>query len=105
MEINSRKFGVPGIDAVIGDFLQLDLSDCPKPDAVFIGGHGGKLPEMMEKIYRELTEGGVIVMNTVVQSSYDAFMESAKKLGMKLEEPVRIALDDFNPITILKATK
>ncbi len=105
MEINSRKFGVPGIDAVIGDFLQLDLSDYPKPDAVFIGGHGGKLPEMMEKIYSELTEGGVIVMNTVVQSSYDAFMESAKKLNMTLEEPVRIALDDFNPITILKATK
>ena len=105
MEINSRKFGVPGIDAVIGDFLQLDLSDYPKPDAAFIGGHGGKLPEMMEKIYSELTEGGVIVMNTVVQSSYDAFMESAKKLNMTLEEPVRIALDDFNPITILKATK
>ena len=105
MEINSRKFGVPGIDAVIGDFLQLDLSGYPKPDAVFIGGHGGKLPEMMEKIYSELTEGGVIVMNTVVQSSYDAFMESAKKLNMTLEEPVRIALDDFNPITILKATK
>ena len=105
MEINSSKFGTPGIDAVIGDFLQLDLSDYPKPDAVFIGGHGGKLPEMMEKIYSELTEGGVIVMNTVVQSSYDAFMESAKKLNMTLEEPVRIALDDFNPITILKATK
>jgi precorrin-6Y C5,15-methyltransferase (decarboxylating) len=105
MEINSRKFGVPGIETVIGDFLQLDLSGYPKPDAVFIGGHGGRLPEMMKKIYQELEEGGVIVMNTVVQSSYDAFMESAKKLGMKLEEPVRIALDDFNPITILKATK
>ena len=105
LEINSRKFGTPGIDAVIGDFLQLDISGYPKPDAVFIGGHGGKLPEMMEKIYQELTEGGVIVLNTVVQSSYDAFMESAKKLNMTLEEPVRIALDGFNPITILKATK
>ena len=105
MEKNSRKFGAPGIETVIGDFLQVDVSGYPKPDAVFIGGHGGKLPEMMEKIYSELTEGGVIVMNTVVQSSYDAFMESAKKLNMTLEEPVRIALDDFNPITILKATK
>ena len=105
MEKNSRKFGAPGIETVIGDFLQLDLSDYPKPDAVFIGGHGGRLPEMMNKIYQKLEDGGVIVMNTVVQSSYDAFMESAKKLGMKLEEPVRIALDDFNPITILKATK
>ena len=105
MEINSRKFGAPGIETVIGDFLQVDISDYPKPDAVFIGGHGGKLPEMMEKIYQELTEGGVIVMNTVVQSSYDAFVQTAKELKMKLEEPVRIVLDDFNPITILKATK
>ena len=60
---------------------------------------------MAQSLYSELTEGGVIVMNTVVQSSYDAFMESAKKLNMTFEEPVRIALDDFNPITILKATK
>ena len=105
MEKNSRKFGAPGIETVIGDFLQVDISGYPKPDAVFIGGHGGRLPEMMNKIYQKLEDGGVIVMNTVVQSSYDAFMESAKKLNMTLEEPVRIALDDFNPITILKATK
>ena len=105
MEKNSRKFGAPGIETVIGDFLQVDLSGYPKPDAVFIGGHGGRLPEMMKKIYHELENGGVIVMNTVVQSSYDAFVQTAKELNMKLEESVRIALDDFNPITILKATK
>ena len=105
MEKNSRKFGAPGIETVIGDFLQVDLSGYPKPDAVFIGGHGGRLPEMMKKIYQELEDGGVIVMNTVVQSSYDAFVQTAKELKMTLDEPVRIALDDFNPITILKATK
>lgn len=105
MEKNSRKFGAPGIETVIGDFLQVDISGYPKPDAVFIGGHGGRLPEMMNKIYQKLEDGGVIVMNTVVQSSYDAFVQTAKELKMKLEEPVRIALDDFNPITILKATK
>ena len=105
MEKNSRKFGAPGIETVIGDFLQVDVSGYPKPDAVFIGGQGGRLPEMMKKIYHELENGGVIVMNTVVQSSYDAFVQTAKELNMKLEESVRIALDDFNPITILKATK
>jgi precorrin-6Y C5,15-methyltransferase (decarboxylating) len=105
MEKNSRKFGAPGIETIIGDFLQVDISCYPKPDAVFIGGHGGRLPEMMNKIYQKLEEGGVIVMNTVVQSSYDAFVQTAKELKMTLEEPVRIALDDFNPITILKATK
>lgn len=105
MEKNSRKFGALGIETVIDDFLQVDISGYPKPDAVFIGGHGGRLPEMMNKIYQKLEDGGVIVMNTVVQSSYDAFVQTAKELKMKLEEPVRIALDDFNPITILKATK
>ena len=105
MEKNSRKFGAPGIETIIGDFLQVDVSGYPKPDAVFIGGHGGRLPEMMKKTYQELENGGVIVMNTVVQSSYDAFVQTAKELNMTLEEPVRIALDDFNPITILKATK
>lgn len=102
---NSRKFGAPGIETVIGDFLQTDISCFPKPDAVFIGGHGGRLPEMMRKLHGVLEDGGVMVMNTVVQTSYDAFVETAKELNMKLEEPVRMALDDFNPITILKATK
>ena len=38
---NARRFGAPGIDIRMGDFLQADLSDLPRPDAVFIGGHGG----------------------------------------------------------------
>lgn len=102
---NSRKFGAPGIETVIGDFLETDLTLYEKPDAVFIGGHGGKLDEMMRKIHAQLAEGGVIVMNTVVQTSYDMFMRTAKELNMTIEEPVRMALDDFNPITILKAIK
>lgn len=102
---NSRKFGAPGIETVIGDFLETDLTPYEKTDAVFIGGHGGKLDEMMRKIHTQLAEGGVIVMNTVVQTSFDMFMRTAKELNMTIEEPVRMALDDFNPITILKAIK
>ena len=102
---NSRKFGAPGIETVIGDFLKTDFTPYEKPDAVFIGGHGGKLDEMMRKIHTQLAEDGVIVMNTVVQTSFDMFMRTAKELNMTIEEPVRMALDDFNPITILKAIK
>jgi precorrin-6Y C5,15-methyltransferase (decarboxylating) (EC 2.1.1.132) len=42
MERNSRKFGTPGITTVMGDFLETELGGLPAPDAVFIGGHGGK---------------------------------------------------------------
>lgn len=34
MEINSRRFGTPGITTVIGDFLETDTAIYPCPDAV-----------------------------------------------------------------------
>ena len=40
---NVRRFGAPGISVHIGDFLKTDITALPCPDAVFIGGHGGKL--------------------------------------------------------------
>ena len=52
INLNTRKFGTPGIEYHIGDFMELDLSDLPAPDAVFIGGHGGKLTERWQKIDR-----------------------------------------------------
>lgn len=45
MDTNSRRFGAPGITAVTGDFLHTDLTPFARPDAVFIGGHGGHLEE------------------------------------------------------------
>lgn len=52
LEKNSRKFGTPGITGVIGDFTETDLSVYPVPDAVFIGGHGGKLGPYPDDISR-----------------------------------------------------
>lgn len=52
LEKNSRKFGTPGITGVIGDFTEADLSVYPVPDAVFIGGHGGKLGPYPDDISR-----------------------------------------------------
>lgn len=43
MNINGRRFGTPGITAITGDFLQTATDALPRPDAVFIGGHGGRL--------------------------------------------------------------
>lgn len=105
METNSRRFGAPGIQCIIGDFLQVDLSALPRPDAVFIGGHGGRLAEMMERACKYLAEGGCMVMNSVTEASHNAFIKTAKALGLSVDKEERIALDDYNPITILKAEK
>ena len=62
---NARRFGALGIDIHMGDFLETDISALPRPDAVFIGGHGGHLKEIMAKVITVLSPGGVIVFNSV----------------------------------------
>ena len=106
---NTRKFGTPGIDIHIGDFLEADLSALPRPDAVFIGGHGGHLKEIMAKVKTVLTENGCIVMNSVKAplvktDSHQLWDEACKELNLMQTPPTKIILNDNHPIEILKAT-
>lgn len=104
MNINSRRFGTPGITTIIGDFLQTATDTLSRPDAVFIGGHGGHLPEMLMKIKETLQPNGCIVFNSVSAESKNAFIEGAKAAGFTLHPSTRITLNDYNPIEIMKAT-
>ena len=103
MEQNARKFGAPGIHALIGDFLEADLSTLPAPDAVFIGGHGGKLVEMLRRIDEVLLPGGVIVFNAVTEQSQTLFREGIAALGRQITGQMHVAINQFNPIEILRA--
>lgn len=100
---NARRFGAPGITAVMGDFMQADLSSLPAPDAVFIGGHGGKLSDMVGRILSVLLPGGVIVFNSVSQESCDMFRQAVAAQGRRVVNATHVAIDSFNPITILRA--
>ena len=100
---NCRKFGVPGITGVIGDFMNFDLGRYSSPDAVFIGGHGGRLEEMVCRIYKVLNKGGVIVLNSVSTESCHLFRKAVETCGGVIEAEHILTLDDHNPITILKA--
>ncbi len=125
---NARRFGAPGINVHIGDFLNSQLplrsrvplatpsafstlnSQLPRPDVVFIGGHGGKLKEMMEKVLTVLAPDGVIVMNSVVApkvttDSRKLWNEGCLELGLQQEPPLHIQLNDNHPITILKCKR
>ena len=141
---NARRFGAMGINVHIGDFedslpalpireevvtFDNDKADAcseqitpsligraggESPDAVFIGGHGGKLKEMMAKVVRVMAPGGVIVMNSVTTpvveemtnhrpSSRQLWDEACRELGLRQEPPMRVVIDDHHPIVILKA--
>jgi len=105
---NTRRFGAPGIQTVMGDFLEADLSSLPRPDAVFIGGHGGHLQEILKKILTVLSPDGCIVFNSVkspkVQTDSRQLWEDAcQSLCLQQAPPLHIQLNDHNPIDILKA--
>ena len=104
MQINSQRFGTPGITTIIGDFLTRDLKSLPRPDAVFIGGHNGQLSLMLERIKQLLLPGGCVVFNSVSQESQQTFKQEASKQGFTLQPSLHIALNDYNPIEIIKAT-
>ena len=116
---NARRFGTPGINVHIGDFCTLcedaaTMSKVAAPDAVFIGGHGGQLAAIMSKVVNRLPAGGVVVMNSVTSAVVDSLTphrapsrqmwdEACRALGLRQEPPMRIQLNDNNPIEILKA--
>ena len=107
---NARRFGAPGISVHIGDFLETDITTLPNPDAVFIGGHGGKLKDIITKVLTVLADDGIIVMNSVkapkvLTDSHQLWDEACQDLGLQQEPPMRIVIDEHHPIEILKAHK
>ena len=106
---NARKFGAPGIEVHIGDYLETDISALPRPDAVFIGGHGGRLKDIMTKVLTVLNPEGIIVFNSVTSPKVSAdsrklWDEACAELRLHQEPPLRIQLNDYNPIEILRST-
>ena len=103
MRTNSRRFGALGITAIIGDFLQTELKDLPRPDAVFIGGHGGQLEEILIRLKEVLQPDGCIVFNSVSPNSRELFRKGTETAGMFLHPSLHITLNEYNPIEIMKA--
>ncbi len=54
----------------------------PDPDAIFIGGSGGALDELVEIAVDRLRPGGRLVMNFVTIENLSAAVETVKKLGL-----------------------
>ena len=111
---NARRFHAPGINIHIGDFLATDLSLLPPPDAVFIGGHGGHLKEIISRVLTVLAPDGVIVFNSVTSpivnqltdrpASRSLWNEACHAFRLTQSPPLRVQIDEHNPIEILRAT-
>ena len=107
---NARRFGAPGINIHMGDFCSVCCEGIPAPNAVFIGGHGGRLKDIMEKVLSVLAPDGIIVMNSVIApkvltDSQKLWNEACEELHLQQEPPLHIQLNNNHPITILKCKR
>lgn len=105
MEENTRRFRTPGITTVIGDFMEQDVTTFPQPTSVFIGGHGGKIVQIVARVAQLLPKGGIVVMNSVSEKSRTLFIGASQMFGLSLVSCNSIQLNDYNKIDILKCVK
>ena len=102
---NARKFQAPGVYLIIGDFLKAKKEKLVAPDAVFIGGYGGKMEEVLNDVNKYLLTGGVIGFNSVSGESRTRFLNWCSHNQSEIIQQQQIQVDDHNPISILIAEK
>lgn len=95
---NTKRFSAPGIDIIIDDFFNLNLNDFEIPDVVFIGGHGGRLKELLHLIHK-LNPSVRYVTNAVTENSTNIFIEELTKLNYVINTNV-IQVNQHNKISI-----
>lgn len=100
---NTRKFQTPGIELCIGDYLQTDKSKMEKPDAVFLGGYGGKMNEILNDVNSCISQNGIIAFNSVSKKSHDGFISWCENHNYSIKNRMQISVNEFNTITILIA--
>lgn len=112
---NIEKFGVGNVE-VIDAFAPEGLNPLPAPDAVFIGGSGGKLKGIIENVCQRIKPSGRLVMNAASIENLATALEVLKALGWETEATmVNIArgkttgrvtrFESLNPVFILSAWK
>ncbi len=113
---NIDKFKTPNVHAIHGLAPDAISSISLEPDAVFIGGSAGNMPEILRICAERSKSDGRIVVNVITLENLAEAWESFKKLGLKAEatllqvsrsQPILdiTRLAALNPIYILTAKK
>jgi precorrin-6Y C5,15-methyltransferase (decarboxylating) len=102
---NCRRFQCPGIQKLEGDYLAIDKEKLECPDAVFLGGYGGEMEEILQDVAERLQAGGVIAFNSVTEISYNRFLSWARNNGFSVCFHQCIRVDEHNPIHIITIEK
>jgi precorrin-6Y C5,15-methyltransferase (decarboxylating) len=84
VQANVEKFGVPHVTVVHARAPE-GLDRLPDPDAVFVGGSGGALAEILAIAAKRLRSGGRIVVNAITLETLHETVQSYRQLGLEHE--------------------
>ena len=110
------RYGAGRVSVVIGTAPDA-LHDLPDPDAVFIGGGGAAMPEILDTVLRRLRPPGRIVANFAVMERANATYSALRDAGMSPEMTVvsaargrelpdgALRLEAMNPVFIVWGQK
>jgi precorrin-6Y C5,15-methyltransferase (decarboxylating) len=112
---NARAHGADNVRVVAGDAPEA-LARLGAPDAVFVGGSGGALADILTAAADRLTPGGRLVVSAATLETLEEARRALRALGLDHEitlasfarsSPVggRTRLDPLSPIHLVAATK
>lgn len=112
---NIEKFQIHNCTVIHGRAPEA-LTGLKAPDAVFIGGSGGAMGEIIEQCWKRLKLGGSLVINVATIENLYAAFSSLKKKGIPCETTlISIArsremrkltrFDALNPVFVISARK
>ncbi len=81
---NRTKFGVGQLTIVHGAAPEA-LRELPRPDAVFIGGSGGRLTDILEAVDEKLREKGRVVINAALMETAGTAMGWLRENGFTVD--------------------
>ncbi|MEM1959166.1 MAG: precorrin-6Y C5,15-methyltransferase (decarboxylating) subunit CbiT [Candidatus Nitrosocaldus sp.] len=79
---NVRRFSITNIEIVHGDAMDI-LPSMPEVDAVFVGGAGGRMYDMVRVACTRLRSKGRIVVDTIMVESMSSALNAMYDLGLE----------------------
>jgi len=113
---NLERWGSPNVQIITGEAPDA-LKDLADPDAVFVGGSGGHLTEILDVAMKRLRDGGRIVVNLAAlertQDVYHRFKSAGMITDMVMVNSSRgkdmpdgtVRLEALNPVFVVTARR
>ncbi|MFM7129867.1 MAG: precorrin-6y C5,15-methyltransferase (decarboxylating) subunit CbiE [bacterium] len=112
---NCESFGVMNVRSILGKAPEA-TRDLPTPDAIFVGGTGRRVDQVLSSVYDRLSPGGRMVVNVItvdgLATSYETLRRLAGNVNLwnisiarGIDQMERVRFDAATPSFLLAITK